>query len=141
MVGTEQIAQLVGVIIGAIILLVTCWVFAKQKSLGLPGIGFAFFGVVLLGMSVWSTAQITVGPEGLNARFEQIEQRLQNLDETVEDGTARIKSLTEFSLATREVVNSNVQILQDQSNLLHQRYRIPSREFRKLEIKPTPNSP
>ena len=76
-----DIALAVGIGIGTVILLAVVVVFVKDRKLSLGGWLLIPFGVLLVGLSVWKTAEVRVGPEGgLEAKFTALQHKVESLE-------------------------------------------------------------
>ncbi len=66
-------AFMVALVFGALMLGTVCYVYARHQTFGLGGTCLSGFGVVLLGMSVWQTIDISMDAKGIRARLDQVE--------------------------------------------------------------------
>ena len=57
----KELAILVGLIVGSAVLGSVCYVWVRQQVFGMGGTVLSAFGTVLIGLSVWSNIQITIG--------------------------------------------------------------------------------
>lgn len=76
-----EAAFVVGMVVGAIMALVASYVLLKGNDFTLNTLGFTAFGVLLIGMSVWSQVKIQVNEQGLS--FEVLRQQVQQTAEEV----------------------------------------------------------
>ncbi len=67
----------VGMILGAFVLISVCVVWLRHQKLGGGGTGLSVIGIVLVGLSIWSSVKLQVGDvrvelETLRARVQQV---------------------------------------------------------------------
>jgi hypothetical protein len=67
----ENPAYVVALVLGAVMLLSVCFVYVKHQILQLGGISLSGFAVVLVGMSVWRSIDVSVDENGFKAKLEQ----------------------------------------------------------------------
>lgn len=67
---------IVALILGAFMLCATMWVYIRKQVFGLGGSVLTVFGAVLIGMPVWKTIDVSVGQDGVNAKFEQMQAQI-----------------------------------------------------------------
>lgn len=102
-----DIALLIGMILGAIMLLGVIFVYVKNQSYGMGGSALTVFGTLLIGLSIWKTAEISISPEGgLQAKFEALEQELV----VVKRETEKQLNENENKIQTLAAVNEDLQI-------------------------------
>lgn len=95
-----QIALVVGMVFGAVMIGSVCIVFVKRSTFGMGGGTLSVLGVLLIGMSVWSTARIEVSPEGLKFQVEQLRERVEDVQERAEQISGEVQ---EARVQTEEV--------------------------------------
>ncbi|MDO3379142.1 hypothetical protein [Geoalkalibacter halelectricus] len=71
-----DLAFVVGLVLGTLAILSVCWVWIKRQILGTGGAMLSLVGVLLVGLSVWSSARFAISPEGFEAEFSRLEQRV-----------------------------------------------------------------
>lgn len=86
-----QVALIVGMIFGALMIGSVCVVFIKRSTLGIGGGTLSVLGVLLIGMSVWSTARFEVSPEGLKIQVEQLQKRVEMVQELAESISGEVR--------------------------------------------------
>lgn len=64
-------AYAVALILGGIMLLSVCYVYVRHQVLQAGGMAMSGFAVLLVGMSVWKSIDISVNEQGFSARLEQ----------------------------------------------------------------------
>lgn len=73
----SDITLIIGIILGSAMLLGVIFVYVKNQTYGMGGTSLTVFGTLLIGLSIWKTAEISITPEGgLQAKFEAIEREL-----------------------------------------------------------------
>lgn len=66
-------AFIVALVIGVTMLGAVCFVYVKHQTFGLGGTCLSGFGVILIGMSVWKTVDVSFDEKGIKAKLEQVE--------------------------------------------------------------------
>jgi hypothetical protein len=66
-------AFIVALVLGALMLASVCYMYVRHQAFGLGGTCLSGFGVVLLGMSVWKTVDVSFDEKGVRAKLEQVE--------------------------------------------------------------------
>jgi septal ring factor EnvC (AmiA/AmiB activator) len=88
-----QIAFIVGMVFGAFMIGSVCVVYLKRSTFGMGGGTLSVLGVLLIGMSVWSTARIEVSPEGgLKLQVEKLQERLDDVEERAEEISGDVRN-------------------------------------------------
>lgn len=77
--GATEAALWVGIILGALMLAAVTINFVRHQSFGWGGSIFTVFGVVLVGLSVWKTVEVSVGADGLETRFTALGNKIDAL--------------------------------------------------------------
>lgn len=84
-------AFVVALVLGAAMLGAVIWVYVTGGAFGLGGSVLTVCGVILVGMSVWRTIDVSVDERGFKAKFEQLEKKVsqvqQRSDSTVKEVT------------------------------------------------------
>jgi septal ring factor EnvC (AmiA/AmiB activator) len=88
-----QVAFLVGMVVGAVMIGSVCVAYVKRSSFGMGGSMLSVLGVLLIGMSVWSTARIEVSPEGgLKLEVEKLRQQVENVEQRAEQISSDVQT-------------------------------------------------
>ncbi|WP_321917448.1 MULTISPECIES: peptidoglycan-binding domain-containing protein [Paraburkholderia] len=66
-------AFLIGLVLGALMIVAVVYVYVKHRSFGLGGSCMSLLGVVLVGMSVWKSVDVSIDGKGMSARLDQVE--------------------------------------------------------------------
>ena len=106
----------VGLVLGSAMIGTVCMVYFKKQVMGFGGSVLTIFGVVLVGLSVWSTVQVRVSKEGLEVELDKLAQRVGHVEETaivVAEGLASVATNAEtdrrqFNTLSRELAESEV---------------------------------
>lgn len=104
------IALFVGIALGAVLLIMVCMTYYRQKRFGLGGVLLSFFGVVLLGLSIWSEVEFSFGRMKFHAMRERITELAAALDSTM----AEIERIR----ADQDTLMIHVERVQDNANML-----------------------
>ena len=92
-----HIALIVGMVFGAIMIASVCFVYVKSSTLDVGGTALCLVGALLIGMSVWSTAQIEVSPGGLKLQVEQLQDKVEEVErntQEISDGVDQVRTAT-----------------------------------------------
>ena len=68
-------ALVVCMFLGAAVLVAVIWLYLTKQKFGNAGAMLTVFAVVLLGMPMWSSVEVSVSNRGVSARFEVESQR------------------------------------------------------------------
>jgi hypothetical protein len=100
-------ALIFGLVFGSLMLCSLLFVYIKNKTFGLGSSVLAVFGVMLLGLSIWKTVEISVTPEGeIKAKFEALEKRVEDVREIANSTTAKVEEIDKAqNLVIREITN------------------------------------
>ena len=110
-------ALILGLILGSLMLISVVFVFAKHQAFGMGGTLMTPFGVLLLGLSIWKTAEISVTPEGgLAAKFESLEQQVADINEEQKTTSEQVRQVSNQS----QRFNASIVALQRQTQVLDQ---------------------
>jgi hypothetical protein len=98
----ESVVVIVGIVIGSLTMLSAIWVWARKQQFGYAGTLLSFFGTLLIGLSVFSKAQISVGE--VEVVVESLKRDVANLEQENES-IARENSVisSEFLKLARSV--------------------------------------
>lgn len=100
-------ALLIGIVLGAIMLLGVIYVYVKNQSYGMGGTALTVFGTLLIGLSIWKTAEISISPDGgLQAKFEALEKRFI----TVKQETEQQLNENDQQIQTLAAVNEDLKV-------------------------------
>lgn len=102
---TNNPAFIVALVLGALMLASVCYVYVSRQAFGLGGACLSGFGVVLLGMSVWKTVDVSFNETGVRAKLEQIEAVANRAESTASQAQME-------TVATRQAVGQLGQTLE-----------------------------
>lgn len=77
-------AFLVGMALGALMLLSVCFVYIRHQKFGIGGSFLCGFGVILVGMSVWQNINVSVDGSGFQAELRQLRAEVREAKQTAE---------------------------------------------------------
>lgn len=113
----SMIAFVLGLLFGSVLLLAAVYRFVKHREFGLGGTVLIVFGSMLLGLSVWTSFEFSVDPEGkvtarytqdlgakaadLNGRVEKLRFRVDELAQDISD----LKRVTPSAKPSPEVAS------------------------------------
>jgi hypothetical protein len=100
-------ALILGLVFGSLMLCSSLFVYIKHKTFGLGGAVLTVFGVILLGLSIWKTVEVSVKLEGeIEAKFEALEKRVEDVREIADSTTAKVEEIDKAqNLVIREIMN------------------------------------
>ena len=94
-------ALILGIVFGSLMLCCLLFVYIKHKKFGLGGFVLTVFGVMLLGFSIWKTAEISVTLDAkIEAKFQALTKRVEDVREIVNSTTARVDEVREIANST-----------------------------------------
>lgn len=100
-----------GLIIGSAALLTACYVWIRKQVFGLGGGTLSFAGILLLGLSVWTSASVEITPGGFRAEFERLEKRMNAMAEANLAVSQEVGKVATFSEASRRQVEALTDVL------------------------------
>src|SRR3989304_9691070 len=98
----ENWAFLVGMVFGAVAIAAVCWVWVRKQTFGTGGIALSIVGVILVGLSVWKSVEVSYTNGNLVVRLQKLEQRLGQVAEASSAVTQEVQKLTDRANQTRE---------------------------------------
>ena len=101
------IALILGIVFGSLMLCCLLFVYIKHKKFGLGSSVLTVFGVMLLGFSIWKTADISVTLEGkIEAKFEALTKQVEDVREIANSTTAKVEEIDKAQNSViREIMN------------------------------------
>jgi hypothetical protein len=103
-------ALFAGIVLGALLLIIVCITFYKQKRFGLGGTLLSFFGVVLLGLSIWSEVEFSFG----RIKFHAMKQRISELATAFDSAMEEVDHIK----ADQDTLMHSVERIQDNARML-----------------------
>lgn len=95
-------AFVLGLVLGTLAIVSACWVWLRRQTFGVGGGVLSMVGLVLVGLSVWSTAKVQVSPTGgLSAEFERLERQVDELAERNAEVAEEVVKVAEAVDTTR----------------------------------------
>ena len=100
-------ALILGLVFGSLMLCSLLFVYIKHKTFGLGGSVLTVFGVMLLGLSIWKTVEISITPKGeIEAKFEALEKRVEDVREIGNSTITKVDEIDKAqNLVIREITN------------------------------------
>ena len=121
------IALILGIVFGSLMLCCLLFVYIKHKKFGLGSSVLTVFGVMLLGFSIWKTADISVTLEGkIEAKFEALTKQVDDVREIANSTTAKVE---EIDMAQNSVIREimNLQSFMSEIKDHTKNYEVPRR--------------
>lgn len=94
------------IVLGALIILATLWVYVRHKTLGGPGLALALLGFLLVGGSIYKNVSVSVGKDGFEAKLEQFEKTLKEVESQTEAVSGSVAELRKGNAELREEVRT-----------------------------------
>ncbi len=113
MMDVKEMAFLVGLLLGCMVLVSVCWVWIRKQVLGVGGGVLSFFGVLLVGLSVWSGASVEVSADGFRAEFERLEEQVTQVAQKSEKLSDEVKVVAE----TNKAISKEVRLAAENINV------------------------
>lgn len=142
-----NMAFITGLILGSLAIISVCWVWVRSQVLGTGGGVLSFFGVLLVGLSVWSSASVEVSPEGFRAEFERLQKEVNEVAVRSQQVSDEVQAVAEANNAiSREiqVVAENIDINKAQflklTNVLKQKQMLSTNQIKSIND-PVENAP
>jgi Putative peptidoglycan binding domain len=104
----ENPAFYVAMVVGTLMLGAVCFVYIKHQTFGLGGISLSAFGVILLGMSVWRSIDISFDEKGVKAKLSQVEAVANQAAATASQAQAAASQAGQAVVALRGTVETSV---------------------------------
>ena len=100
-------ALILNLVFGSLMLCSLLFVYIKHRTFGLGYSVLTVFGVMLLGISIWKTVEISVTLEGeIEAKFEALEKRVEDVREIADSTTTKVEEIDKAqNLVIREITN------------------------------------
>ena len=127
----ENWTYIVGIIIGVIVLLSVVYVWITKQVVGMCGGFLSIIGVVLIGLSLWTSVEISITKEGFKTQLTKMMKDLGTMAEQNANLTSEINKIVEnvetsnnqyialtTTLNNRRVIDNN-QLNQLQSPIQH----------------------
>jgi len=115
---------IVGIILGPVLLIATVYVYIKHRRFGLGGVVLTVFGTILIGLSIWQSVELTIGPKGdFSAKFKQdLGAAAADINNRIAKLELKLTELTEDIASFRDkfpVVKLSQEILAARANKEH----------------------
>jgi hypothetical protein len=143
----QDLAVIIGLAIGALLIVGTFRAFGKGEKLGMTGGAFLTVGIVLFGLSLAGSVEFWIGTGGtLQARLESLEQSMaraeendRHLREAIDKVGWVIEETTSFLLISEP--QGEERGLEVEADRLHQRIREAEAELRQVQALATREFP
>jgi hypothetical protein len=86
----ESYAVAAGIVAGAILVVSAAVVWFRKQVFGVGGSLLTVAGLLLLGMSIWSRAKVSVGADGITAEVEQAVRQAADAGAAVAEETTKL---------------------------------------------------
>ena len=102
-----EIVTAVGLLIGSVLMLSVCFVFIRHRFFGPGGAALSILGAILIGMSVWSNINVSVGADGgFRAELSQIRDQVAKIDSKNDQLRQTVSTVESQVKETQNVVQS-----------------------------------
>jgi hypothetical protein len=93
--ATSELVYRVALVLGGLMLVTVCGVFAIHQTFGLGGSVLTASGVVLVGMSIWRKIDVSVSEKGFTAKLEKVETQVQEARAQASKGIETARQATQ----------------------------------------------
>jgi len=104
---TKEVAFYFGIVLGSVLLLSAVYAFVKRQTFGLGGVVLVVFGSFLIGLSIWTSFEVSVNPDGsVTAKYtqeikEDLGVKTADLNGSIELLKLKVNELTQDVLALK----------------------------------------
>jgi len=88
----ENLAFITALVLGAVLLGSACYVYVKNQTFGLGGSCLSGLGVVLVGMSVWQSIDVSFDGNGIKAKLAQVESVAKRAESSASQAQAETRT-------------------------------------------------
>jgi tetratricopeptide (TPR) repeat protein len=82
----KLVAVLTGILLSAISVSSASWIWVRKQIFGYGGSALCSFGVILIGLSIWSNVQLSVSPsQGVDLKLSELEKAIASLTRTSDE--------------------------------------------------------
>lgn len=133
-----HVALWAGLIVGLLMLLAVCYVYVARRDFGLGGVVLSVFGVVLVGLSIWKTVEITVSANGdVTATFVQrFERQLNELRTATNQVQTNVAHLRTTVASTKHSLETRLTDLAKTNNAITEKLTRTERSLQELKAAP-----
>jgi hypothetical protein len=124
------IALVVGILLGTLFLGAVLWIYIRDKKIGWGGIFLCLIGVILLGLSLWGTIEISISASGIKAKFNALETRVNTVQDRVSTVQDRVSTVQNMVKST----DSQVKEFQKEQQAVHHKLRNANRDLQYLKM-------
>lgn len=98
--------QLVGMVLGAVVVLCVCWIWVQRKDVTATSLGGVLLGAFLVTASIWAHVQIEVSEKGVDVTFDRLQKEIAQV-------RAANLALTSKAARLSEATEANTIVLRD----------------------------
>lgn len=106
-------AYVVALVLGAVMLLSVCFVYVKHQILQLGGMSLSAFAVVLVGMSVWKSIDVSMDEKGFKAKLDQAIA----VAAEAKQETAQVKQISQMNTEAALALKESIEAIKTQESL------------------------
>src|SRR5262245_11533691 len=92
---TSNPAFVVALVLGSLMLACVCYVYVRHQTFGMGGSALSGLGVLLVGMSVWRTVDVSFDEKGVRAKLEQVETVAKRAESAASQAQTEVKRNTQ----------------------------------------------
>jgi hypothetical protein len=108
----QTVAVYAGIGVGGIVLLSLCVALLRRQPIGLGGSFLAALAVVLMGLPFWVSAQISVGKNGLEAKFNTLAEQVDAVATASKAVTGEVQGLVAATAANQRALSAVAESVQ-----------------------------
>lgn len=100
----DDVVIATGLFFGGLLITAVAAVWFRHQKLGFNGGFMGALGVILIGLSLWTRAEVKLSPGGLEARFETLESQMDSVAASQQLVTETVAEVAEGVETTQEQV-------------------------------------
>lgn len=94
-------AYIAGIVSGLGLIASVIFVYISARQIGVPGLGLALVGSLLVGMSIWSSVKIKIDETGIDAEFKRLQGQVNEIAEAAADVSEEVTKIARVTEANR----------------------------------------
>ena len=87
------IAQWAGIALGALLIVSVAWVWLQKQIFGMNGAGIGLIGVVLVGLTLWSSVSVSYSDEGFAFELTRLQERIDQAETELQQATEQLTAV------------------------------------------------
>ena len=87
------VAQWAGIALGALLIVSVAWVWLQKQIFGMNGAGIGLIGVVLVGLTLWSSISVSYSDEGFEFELTRLQERIDQAETELQQATEQLTAV------------------------------------------------